>query len=57
MYHKTSLGSIMHRVRRDGGWHSDTHECSAAYRSTIKAGYCYSTLGFLLFRIASEEAR
>ncbi len=47
-----STGS--HRLRRGGGWHSDAHECSAAYRSTIKAGDCYSTLGFRLLRIASE---
>jgi formylglycine-generating enzyme required for sulfatase activity len=44
-----------HRVRRGGGWHSDAHECSAAYRSIVKAGDCYSTLGFRLLRIASEE--
>jgi formylglycine-generating enzyme required for sulfatase activity len=50
-----STGS--HRVRRGGGWHSDAHECSAAYRSIVKAGDCYSTLGFRLLRIASEEAR
>jgi len=50
-----STGS--HRLRRGGGWHSEAHECSAAYRSTIKAGDCYSTLGFRLLRIASEEAR
>jgi formylglycine-generating enzyme required for sulfatase activity len=43
-----------HRVRRGGGWHSDAHECSAAYRSIVKAGDCYSTLGFRLLRIASE---
>jgi formylglycine-generating enzyme required for sulfatase activity len=47
-----STGS--HRVRRGGSWHSDAHECSAAYRSTIKAGDCYSTLGFRLLRTASE---
>ena len=29
-----STGS--HRLRRGGGWHSDAHECSAAYRSTIR---------------------
>jgi formylglycine-generating enzyme required for sulfatase activity len=46
-----------HRLRRGGGWHSDAHECSVAYRSTIKAGDCYSTLGFRLLRTASEEAR
>jgi len=49
-----STGS--HRLRRGGGWHSDARECSAAYRSTIKAGDCYSTLGFRLLRTASEEA-
>ena len=43
-----------HRVRRGGGWHSDAQECSAAYRSTIKAGDCYSTLGVRLLRSASE---
>jgi formylglycine-generating enzyme required for sulfatase activity len=48
-----STGS--HRVRRGGGWHSDARECSAAYRSIIKAGDRYSTLGFRLLRIASEE--
>ena len=42
-----------HRLRRGGGWHSDAQECSAAYRSTIKAGDRYSTLGFRLLRIAS----
>jgi formylglycine-generating enzyme required for sulfatase activity len=46
-----STGS--HRVRRGGSWHSDAHECSAVYRSIIKAGDCYSTLGFRLLRIAS----
>jgi formylglycine-generating enzyme required for sulfatase activity len=46
-----------HRLRRGGGWHSDAHECGAAYRSTIKAGDCYSTLGFRLLRVASEETR
>jgi formylglycine-generating enzyme required for sulfatase activity len=42
-----------HRVRRGGGWHSDAPECSAAYRSIIKAGDRYSTLGFRLLRVAS----
>jgi formylglycine-generating enzyme required for sulfatase activity len=46
-----------HRVRRGGGWYSDAHECSAAYRSIIKAGDCYSTLGFRLLRIASEATQ
>jgi formylglycine-generating enzyme required for sulfatase activity len=51
------LATGSHRLRRGGGWHSDAHECSAAYRSIIKAGDCYSTLGFRLLRTASEQVR
>jgi formylglycine-generating enzyme required for sulfatase activity len=42
-----------HRLRRGGGWHSDAAECGAAYRSLIKSGDRYSTLGFRLLRSAS----